>query len=204
MEYFTTDITVIAGRKTSGKSVFLKWLTSRFTRKLVWDYNHEHSSSGKVTHDLKTLFSLCKRTNPMKIVFQPFDKSEESFNEFCRQADLLSNYVLVIEEVERYATSHMIPENFAKIVDTGRHKGIGIVATCRRPREICLRLPSNADHIFLFQQHLPQDIEFLVDWVGAEAEKLKTAEQYSFLHYDARKGTTVLFPPLPYKGVATQ
>lgn len=186
----TDDVVVISGKRRSGKSVFLKHLIKGVRRRIIWDYNHEHTSKGFVVHYAHMIKEEWLR-GITHIVFQPFDKSEDSFKFFLKNVYVFNNFVLIIEEVERYAYSHHIPLPLRKFIDTGRHKGIGVYVTIRRPARTHKDILSNADHIFMFHQHLHTDIDYLKEWVGEKAETIKDLAPYNFLHFDDRTGKTV-------------
>lgn len=181
----TDDIVVVSGKRRSGKSVFLKHLVKGIRKRIIWDYNHEHGSMGYVVHHTHVLRDEWKR-GITHIVYQPYDKTETSFEFFLSEVYKLNNFVLIIEEVERYAYSHHIPFTLKRIIDTGRHKGIGLYCTLRRPARTHKDILSNADHIFMFHQHLQTDVDYLKDWVGQKAEKIKNLAPYNYLHYNDR------------------
>jgi len=127
----TKDIIWVTGKRRSGKSHWVKhFLLPKIpVPVLIWDYNWEYTQHvHAVTHGLN--FDLTLR----RIAYQPIRKREIDFEKFCKKANKLDNYMLVIEEVERYATSYRIPPSLEDIIDTGRHKGIGLICTSRRPR----------------------------------------------------------------------
>ena len=191
IEVRTDDVIVIIGKRRSGKSIFFKHLLKPVSRRIIWDYNHEHGDMGYIIHYASQIPEEWKR-GIVHIVYQPYTKTLEEFESFLRICWLLNNYVLGIEEVERYATTHFMPTPLKKLIDVGRHKGIGIYATCRRVMRVNPDLPFNADHIFCFRQHRPQDIGYLKEWIGEKAEELRNIPDYYFLHYDDRKGETFL------------
>lgn len=177
------SIIVITGKRHSGKSYFLKnALMPKFPYYIMWDYNHEHQFNNvPVTYKLTEIPSLFKQYR--KLVYRPLDKSLSNFDSFVRSCYRLSDFMLVIEEAERYATKHYMPPALKWIVDTGRHRGIGLCVTCRRPARINTDIISNADYVFMFHQHLPVDIEYLAEWTGEQAYSLREIEQYGFLIY---------------------
>lgn len=190
----TDDIIVVSGRKQSGKSYFITHLIRNFKRRIIWDYNHEHGDLGFVTNKPKEIVKAFA-DGLTHVVFQPLDKSPEAFDTFLAEAWKLWNYMLVVEEVERFTTPKYIPPSLRKFIDVGRHHGVGIIVTCRRLK-IWLDFPANADHCFVFAQHLPQDIEYWKEWIGTKAEWLKTMPEYYFVHYEAKTNTISLRSPV--------
>lgn len=185
------SIIVITGKRHSGKSFFLKnALMPNFPFFILWDYNHEHKfPKVPVTYKLSDIPALFMRHK--RVVYRPLDKSLSNFNSFCRVVYNLSDFMLVIEEAERYATKFHSPPALKWIVDTGRHRGIGLTVTCRRPVRLHTDIPSNADYIFMFHQHMTVDIDYLAEWVGEEAYMLRDIEQYGFLIYSDIEGRVI-------------
>ena len=191
IEVRTDDVIVIIGKRRSGKSIFFKHIMKPIRRRIIWDYKHEHSDMGYVIHYPNQILEEWKR-GIVHIVFQPLSKRPHDFDRFLEVCWKLNNYTLGIEEIDQFMSPHYIPSSFAMFIDIGRGKGIGIVGVARRPHKLHADLTSNADHIFCFRQHRPQDIGYLKEWIGEEAEKLREIPEYYFLHYDDRKGETFL------------
>jgi len=189
------DIILICGKIRSGKSYFLKnrilrGLELNRRRYIIWDYNHEHTPprrTGVSIYHLKDIITRFNSGTP-HIVFRPLDKSDEAFDLFCTTVWQLNNITLIIEEVERYATSYACPPHLKQLIDTGRHKGIGIYCTSRRPQRLTNDIPSNANHLFMFKQHLPRDIDYLSQWVGEGVYALPKLKEYQFMHFNAVTG----------------
>jgi hypothetical protein len=190
LEIATDDIVVIFGKRRSGKTVFLRHLAKHLKRYIIWDINWEHGNLGYVVHHHH--FIMPEFNRGMKhLIFQPLDKSEESFNKFCLIVFSLSNLTVIIEEIERYATVHFMPEGLKRIIDIGRHRGIGLYCTCRRAKRIHGDINFNADHIIVFAQHRPQDKYYLREWIGEKAMQIDNLAPFHFLHYDNDYGKTV-------------
>jgi len=195
------DIILITGKKRSGKSFFLsnlfKILVAGNVRVVLYDYNWEHNEYPDVTHDLNVVSQLWS-TGSRFITFRPVDKSDIAFNQFCGAAYSLTNTVIAVEEIERYA-NHWITysqPNLKKIIDVGRHRGLGLLATTRRILRLASDIPFNADHIFIFKQTRPQDLKYLEEWVGPEVNQIVTLPEYSYLWYNDRLGTLTVMPPI--------
>ena len=190
------DICFFAGKKYSGKSYLAKHLLNTVSRFVIWDYNFEHGKIGAITHDLKQLISLWN-SGHKKIVYQPYDRSEESFTLFVKTVKDMGNLVVLIEEVRRYATSKKITPNLQFLIDTGRHRGIGLWFTSRRMHGIAVDIPFNADHIFAFKQHRPEDLDYLSEFMNPElVQELPTLPNYWFLHYVSDEGKTYKHSPI--------
>lgn len=192
------DVIIVCGKRRSGKSYFFRVLMKPFKRRIIWDYNWEHGDMGYIVHFPNRIAEAMKK-NLFHIVFQPINKTLDDFRNFLRAVQNFHNVVFGIEEVERYAEggkkSYMPPE-LRIIIDTGRHKAQGVVCTVRRINRVHQDIPANADHIFVFHQHRPQDLDLLREWMGEEIYKLKTLQPYFFIHYDDGEGETVVRKPV--------
>jgi len=180
------NIIYICGMRGSGKTTFTKQLLTQITTPIIiWDYNWEYKPLGYViVHNLKDLIEAAKTYR--LIIYQPLEKTFTHFDQFCLCSFQYDNYMLVIEEVELFATSHNIPPNFKKIIDIGRHKGIGLICTARRTLRTNPDIPYNANHIIMFKQHRPQDLQYLATFCGEDVWKLQKLPDYNYLWYDGR------------------
>jgi len=194
----TDDIIVVCGKRGSGKSVFVRYLAKHLKRRIIWDINFEHTNLGYVLHYPHQIKGEFKR-GITRIVFQPYDKTEEAFDNFCKTCFGLIHYTLIIEEVERYATSYKIPGALKKIIDVGRHYGIGLIVTCRRVARLNPDVPFNANHIIIFHLHRPQDAQYLAEWVGDIVLSADLSD-YKYLHYSDHLGKCVLRQRVPLEG----
>jgi len=185
-EIKSDNIIFVCGMRGSGKTTFVKWLLTQFNIPVViWDYNWEHKPLGYViVHNLTDLQTAAKTHS--KIVYQPTEKTFIHFDNFCALTLRYDNFMLVIEEIERFATSHSIPPNLKKLIDIGRHKGIGLTCTARRTLRTNPDIPYNANHIIMFKQHRPQDLQYLATFCGEDVWKLQTLPDYNYLWYDGK------------------
>ena len=209
-----TDIVVFGGTAEEGKSYLMEHLAKGLKTRIIWDYNREHSNMGYVVYTVEEIGPALEK-GLTHIVYQPLtgpDQSRQGFRNFMEEINRLSRhyyFVLIIEEAERYAKPSNI--NLAKhfpnlhdLVQTGRHRGIGLWFTARIFRKLAEDITYNAYHIFAFRVHRPQDVEYIEDWIGpkanmlsiskAEKHKVDFIEKYHFLHFDRTK--TVLREPV--------
>lgn len=185
------DIVAICGKRRSGKTYFTKWLLRRIPKWIVWDYNFEYKMGDVIVYTLTDL-RIQYRQGVKRIVYRPMSKTDEDFEAFCAEAFSYANVMIVVEEVERYATSWQIPFSLKRIVDVGRHRGLGLIATMRRTKRVHADILFNADHIIAFHQHRPQDLDYLAEYIGEIAYRLKTLPDFWFLWYADREGKTYI------------
>jgi hypothetical protein len=193
MRIRTDDVIVVCGKRRSGKTFFLQhFLLPKLPKALIWDYNFEYNLKNSVIiYDLRKLLPMVNSGKFRFVIFRPLLKTEETFYRFCDLANRLINNTIVIEEVERYATSWNIPLPLKMIVDTGRHRGLGLICTMRRTMRTHPDIIFNADYIFAFHQHRPQDLDYLAQIMNPEiVYKLPKLPLYWFIVYCDRDGET--------------
>lgn len=206
-----TDIVVFAGKKEEGKSVLMKHHAKGLKNRIIWDRNREHGDMGYVVYDIHEIGPAFER-GLTHIVYQPSTLSRDHFRAFMQEINRLSRYysfVVIIEELEFFAQPsnlnlHKHYPNLADLVDTGRHRDIGVWATARIVRKLASDITFNADHIFAFRVHRPQDVDYLEEWIGHKANMLSPAkakkhgfqliEKYHYLHFNGTE--TVLREPV--------
>jgi len=191
----TDDVIAISGKRRSGKSYFLKkFLIPRLPSAVIWDYNHEYQlrNSTVLYGDPNLILKNIAKTK--YIIFRPTSKTEEDFESFCQICNRLTNTFIVVEEVERYETSWHVTPQFKMLIDTGRHKGLGLICTMRRTKRVTIDVLFNADFIFAFRQHTPQDLDYLAEFMNPQVVyKLLKLPEYWFIVYDDRQGTTTVY-----------
>ena len=196
MKIRTDDVIVICGKRRSGKTYFLRhFLLPKLPRAIIWDFNHEYINlkNSVVTYNPSQLTSLIASQKYRYVIFRPLLKTEDVFLQFCDSAYKTVNNTIIIDEVERYATSWYIPLSLKVIVDTGRHRGLGLICTMRRTMRTHPDIIFNADYIFAFHQHRPQDLDYLAQVMNPKVVyQLPRLPQYFFIVYDDRNGNSYI------------
>ena len=108
----------------------------------------------------------------------------------------MSNITMVVEEIERYATSYKIEQYTERIIDIGRHRGIGLFCTARRIKGTAPKILFNSDHIIAFHQRRPEDVDYLVNYVGETAFRIRSLPEYYYVWYVDRTGETHICKPV--------
>ena len=170
---------VIVGMKGSGKSYLSNSILRglRSINVIVYDYNHQfHDSRAVVSHDLTEVFKIY---DEMKghIIFQPFDKSENTFKRFCAEIFRRSNVVAMIDETHVYVSKQKILKEYNNLILSGRPRGISVISISSRPQNLPNNALTNARHIFAFRLNLESDVKFLESWLGSQAWELLPPDQ---------------------------
>jgi len=123
----------------------------------------------------------------------PGDRDE--FDDVCGMVWDRRRMILAVESIDFYAeTQKPLTPYFKKLIHWGRNRGIGLLLTARRPAGVHKDV-GTCQHWFLFHTYIPNDIKWLKEFVGAEAEKLITLEPYYFIHWTSSGAE--LLNPLP-------
>jgi hypothetical protein len=131
------------------------------------------------------------------IIYQPIQKTPEHFNLYCKTVNRMTNIMVGFEEVERFCTSHFLAPNMKKLIDIGRHRGQGIICTARRTKRTNPDILFNCNHIIMYKQTRPEDVDYLADFVGQEAYRLPKLEPYRFVWWVDATGETHIMEKLP-------
>jgi len=203
---YNEDI-IIIGQKGSGKTYLANELLKGFKNLncIVYDFNFQfHSSNAVVLHNLNEVWTLYDNQHGGNFIFQPFDKSENTFNAYCKGIFDRGNCIAMIDETHQYVSKMRILKPYNDLILSGRPRGVSVISISSR----CQNLPNNAltnsRHIFCFKLNLESDVQFLESWLGAQAWELLPPEQrkknldapqipeHSFYYRDTTKGTGII------------
>lgn len=89
----------------------------------------------------------------------------ERFDFICKFAMEIGDCSIYVDELALFCSPHWMPDNMQNVIRLGRHQGVRFVATTQRPPDIHSLVLSQAKRWYLFQTHLPRDIQFLRQFV---------------------------------------
>lgn len=172
------EIITILGKKGGGKTSIAANLTNSLTRLIIFDYNREYEKGLIVTEPTQLVQQLQKYyQSSFRMIYRPDDSLliDEHFDGFAKIAYAMSNYTVVIEEIDLIASAGFMPEGLHKIVNYGRHKGINVIGLSRRAFKVPRDLTSNSDRVIVAgPMNEPRDIKYLSEFMDtAEAEKVR-------------------------------
>lgn len=174
---------VITGMRGYGKSTFFKQLSKGIEYFIVWDTLMEHGDLGVCTNRIEDITQENLK-HFKKIVFQNPDTSLSFFEEFIKAVwENLNNCVVVIEEIDLYANNHYMPDALEKIIKIGRHKGIGLIGITRRIADTSKVLVSQSNYIITFKQWLPQDVDYLKQFVLVNEDVIRNLGKHEYIAY---------------------
>ena len=197
---------VIVGKKGSGKTYLANEILRALTnvRIIVYDFQWSfHDTRGVVVHNIQEAFKLFD-AGQKHIIFQPYDKSETAFVQYCEGIFARSNVVALIDEAHVHVSKMKILKAYNNLILSGRPRGISVISISSRPANLPNNALTNARHIFAFKLNLESDIKFLQSWLGDQAWELLPKEQrkkniemdeipeHSFYYRDTETGTGMI------------
>lgn len=157
----TNSITSIAGMRGSGKTSLAKRILAQVKGDVVvydpmWEY-------------------------PSKYSFHPISDSKIDFESFMESVWDKGNIYVCVDEAERYFRGKkQLGEYASKVVNTGRHRNIGLLVITRRIAELNKTVFGLSDTAILFQMFLPNDIWYINWFYGEKAKELRTLAKYKY------------------------
>lgn len=182
-------ITVVIGKTGCGKSYLVNKLNKEKQHLLVFDTMSEYTE-GVVFEKRPEFLQFWQQfyQHPYRLIYRPLDNPENEIEDIAECVYLLGNVCFVIEEVTCYCSPNKISENFAHIIQRGRHKNIELIVTTQRPFGLHRLLTSQAKEIYVFATNEPRDIDYLCALLGREIEeKLSALQQYQYIKWEDGK-----------------
>lgn len=179
--------TLILGMSRSGKSYLGRMCADNYPRVLVIDIMGEYQDCDTVKSLPQLILKLKQLQNKSSffLVYQ-FGLSEknkdETFNQICQLAFYFKNLHVNIEEVDKYCTSHLIPEWFENLLRRGRHQNISITMSTQAPCNLNKMCVKQADHIFIGMLKELNDVKYASNLMMGQRENLLKLNPREFLH----------------------
>lgn len=188
-------ITIVIGKRGSGKSYLVKKMIADEKKLFIWDLMSEYEQG--VIFEQETLTKMCQfwqdhYRRPHRIIYRPLNpKAEMDFIAGCIYS--LGDITFVVEEIDAICSTFDMPEVFHAIVQRGRHKNITLIGVTPAPYGIHRNLTRQAKEIYVFNTNEPRDIQYLSNLLGvAIADKIQNLNQYEYvLWQDGIEGYTI-------------
>lgn len=175
MEIKVTDIFCILGKRGSGKSEIAKHFLRQMDQNeypiLVMDVNNEYSSD---EFENAELF----KTKTLNDYFQSYGSKLQKF------IDSNNSGMIVFEDADVLISQSKLPMDIYDLIIRGRHKNMGCMFLFRRANNIHKQLLYNSHHIFIPKITLPNDVDYLSEYIPGTEEIVPHLERYQFFQYE--------------------
>ena len=113
---------------------------------------------------------------------------EEYFREYERRlstfVDSNSSGMIVFEDADVLISQSKLPMPIYDLIIRGRHKNMGCMFLFRRANNIHKQLLYNSHHIFIPKITLPNDVDYLSEYIPGTEEIVPHLEKYQFFAYE--------------------
>lgn len=188
-------VIIIIGKRGCGKSYLANKLIDSEPRLVIFDTMSEYKNGvvfGAEDYDEFLEFWRKVYRVRFRLIFRPL-KPDAEIDRICDLVYCLGNLCFLVEEIDCYCTAYQISDNFAAIIQRGRHKNITLIGVTQRPYGIHRLLTSQAKEVYVFNTNEPRDREYLRILLGQEIEqKLDALKQYEYVHWqDGKEGLEI-------------
>jgi len=172
LQYCNKNLVVVCcGCSNSGKSTFaIRYLLNeKFTCRFIFDPSGEYADKFQ-QRACSTAAELRAAVATGWVVFDPHTvfpgDPQRAFEMFCEwswtvSGSLRGQKILFADEVWKFCSPNKIPKPLAQIIQDGRKKGIGLIATTQRPNRLNESIIAEATELVGFQLTGENAIEYL-------------------------------------------
>jgi energy-coupling factor transporter ATP-binding protein EcfA2 len=199
------DRVVVVGRTQSGKSTLARALTAGYQSQVVIDPKHrEELARSHTVYDVAGFVQLYPH-RARRIVYRPDPEARtpDDVDQVIRRILAYGQTAIVVHEAMLYASPAWILPAYKRAIVTGAELGIPVWSCTQRPTGVHNVVLSEAEHVFLFDLHLPSDREKMAGIVGVNALEVPN-RPFAFGYYGpTTAGVLVRCSPLELPHAAT-
>jgi hypothetical protein len=165
---------VITGAKGKRKTTLAKAIlrTVKSCNYWVYDFNWRFDKDYYALYDAFVVHNLNELNATGKFIFQPLNKSDETFEKFLVIAKTKWNLVICIDELHQYVRKQVYPHDLYEIVMSLRNHGLSGIYISTLPSAIPNFILTNALDVFSFGLYVNDHVKYLSEWLGTEAWQL--------------------------------
>lgn len=190
MSFKDTDVFLFLGRRGSGKSYLARRVSGAYPRKVIFDTLGEYTTSdGTLCHsfdDFSQKLLETENSQSFTLIYQfdieSADQGDE-FNHALRCIYYRGNVLVIVEEIQNFASTHHLPHWLRQSLFTGRHRNMALAFTTQRPGECHKSIISQANHCFFGPLHEKNDTDYCKAVLGSHAQTLSTLPDREFLYF---------------------
>jgi len=192
----------IVGQSGTGKTTLgIRYLlNSHHGRIVVADHEGEFAQRVKVPLNLTwgTFYDALEKQRIACLDITEVDagKSEETFDELCRVTLDLSKTVfqphkmetlLVIDELQKYSSSHFVSDGFKTALETGRKWSLDTLSLSQRPNGINAAAREQFTEIFFFRMRDMNSHKF-GEYFGLSSDKQSDLPDGHYIYMNMKSG----------------
>ena len=156
----TSDIITIAGKRGYGKTTLAKKIVSMMPRVAIYDLMGEYEH---------------------KYAYIPLTSSIEEFDNWLKTLWSIGNVFILVDESDQIApVEKPLSPYMNKIINLGRHRGIGMGLVTRRIARLNKTAFSQSTEVFLFHHFVPNDLKYLKEFFP-DADRIRKLPKYKYL-----------------------
>lgn len=179
----TNKITVILGRKGSGKTYLANKLSLGYTKIVICDPLNDYIGG----HIFSTFPEFESQFNDLyfRDSFRVIAKftTDDDFDQLFTFLFNYRNFAILIDETDMFAAYNSVLPSVKRLISYGRHRSIDLIMISRRPYELNRLVTSQADLIITFKQTEKRDIDFMAT-LGIDPGQVAGLEKYKFIEKD--------------------
>lgn len=180
-------VRVLLGTTGSGKTWKMRELLEREERCILFDLmaDPKFENWGVLVNSCSDAVALATRTPKFRIRLQT--DNVDQFDFMCKLLvktphgyGVLQHATIAVDEVSMFCSPYWAPDGLKDLIRLGRHTGGRFIATTQRPPDIHSLILSQTKEWYLFQMHLPRDVDYLAKFVP-EIQRVKTLKTGEFI-----------------------
>lgn len=186
-------IALVYGMKGAGKTTLLRRWTAHAERLLVVDVTDDYAADDlePVTSLRAAAQQMAARSWRLRLTADLTDAARESYLEDQEPGRLARlgpgaawlawaarSCVLVLDELAYWCNPSYTPGPIKLLASYGRHRGVSLLGTSRRPSEIGRNVSAMADVIVCYRTTEPRDLVYLRELFGPEVRRLPELRKF--------------------------
>lgn len=191
-------ILCIFGQRGYGKSTLARPLVERDARLLAYDLQREHDCLPLDYRGFCEYLDALPALDTFRVGLTEIGEEEHFAAIAWELAGRLEGRGLTffLEEAQHVAPNRAEPPIVKRLIAEGRHWAVKIVACSRRPSEMSRLLSSQAEEIFVFRTHEPDDLTYLRAFLSREhVDELPHFARFEYLHWTVAGVEKKILPP---------
>ena len=194
IDFNQTDKVFAMGRSGCGKSYLAKKIQQKWKKRVIIDALMEYKASeNKIINNFDDFANYLviqkkNKTKEFSVVYQFNLEANETetqaeFDEIMKLCYYFSDLLIVVEEVQIFASTHYLSKWLKNNVLTGRHKNNGLLFTSQRVGEVNKTILPQCSHIFIGNMIEGNDVKYISNFLNQDAKKLSSLKNREFIYF---------------------